>query len=318
MICVTVQRAVRRYAEATGKGDGLTRMEIEAISGAATIALASTAVFLLIAKAWAALSHRITRATVFSDQILHEAAHRFRNEFDRLTRSQSTYLSSALAFAVLFAAAYLLQAKDFFPGYPAWQINLQLTFVVLASAYVTYRLGRTVLARHQIKFVRDANIAIGHQLRQLPRGDTRVFHDVQTAAGIVDHVVVSQNGLYAIHVIARRPARDGNAKLKGNSIEFSAARLSNTDAIESVIGVTAKTRRLEKELGELLGHPTRIRAVLAVPGWDVTEQTGNEHLLVNERNVSIIEGWKDNKYFLMNEDVAAILEELTARCCSTA
>ncbi len=97
-------------------------MDIEAISGAATVALASTIVFLLIAKSWSALSRTVSSTSSFADSIMHEAAQRFRDELDRLSISQSIYLSGALVFFVLFAAAYVLKAQELFAGYPRWQL----------------------------------------------------------------------------------------------------------------------------------------------------------------------------------------------------
>ena len=103
-------------------------MDIDAISGAATVALTSTILFLLVAKSWSVLSRSVSSTPSFADSIMHEAAQRFRDELDRLTISQAIYLSGALVFLVLFAAAYVLQAQELFAGYPSWQLWLQFAF----------------------------------------------------------------------------------------------------------------------------------------------------------------------------------------------
>jgi hypothetical protein len=284
-------------------------MELEAISGAATVALTSTIVFLLIAKTWNAISRSIGSVPNFSDRIMHEAAQRFRDELDRLTSSQSTYLSGTLVFAMLFVAAYVLQAKQLFVGYPSWQLYLQLGFLLLVFGFAVFSLAKTVLRRHQMKFLRDANVAIGHQLQQVSAEGTRVFHDVGTSAGTVDHVVVGQKGLYAINVVARRSSKLAHAKLRENNIEYS-----NSKAIQSIVDINAKTSRLQKDFRELLGHRIRVRSVIAVPGWDIDEQSSDEHLLVNERTIAMLSGWNDKTDYLMNEDVTALQAELTSRC----
>lgn len=284
-------------------------MDIEAISGAATVALTSTILFLLIAKFWSALSRTVGSGPTFADSIMHEAAQRFRDELDRLSASQSIYLGGALVFAMLFTAAYVLQAEQLFVGYPDWQLYIQLAFLTLAVGFATYYLGKTILTRRQVKFLQDANIAIGHQLQQISSGATRVFHDVVTTAGVVDHVVISQTGLYAINVVARRAAGDANVRLHGNALQFSNAK---TD--ESIVDIAARTRRLEKEFTDLLGHKVRVRSVIAAPGWEVIEQSNDDHLLVNERNIAMLMGWKDNTDHLMNEDVDALKKEMTMRC----
>ena len=284
-------------------------MELEAISGAATVALTSTIVFLLIAKTWNIVSRTISSTPSFSDRIMHEAAQRFRDELERLSSSQSMYLSGILVFITLFVAAYILQAKHLFAGYPIWQIYLQLSFLLLVLAYAAYYLFKTVFSRHHVKFVRDANIAVGHQLQQMSVQGTRVFHDVATSAGIVDHVIIGQKGLYAVNVVAQRARKRGQTRLKENKLQFS-----NNKAEQSIVDIAAKAIRLQKEFRDLLGHNVRVRSVIAIPGWDIGEQSDENHLLVNERTIAMLSGWKDNSDYLMNEDVDALQSELTSRC----
>ena len=284
-------------------------MDIEAFSGAATVALASTIFFLLVAKSWAALNRTVGSAPSFSDSIMHEAAQRFRDELERLSASQAIYLSGTLVFLVLFAAAYVLQARSLFDGYPAWQLWLQIGFLTLTAFVAAWRLGRTILARREVKFVRDANVAVGHQLQQISAGANRVFHDVATSAGVVDHVLVGQTGVYAINVVARRGGKNGSARLQDNAVVFS----GRSDVI-SVVDLMASATRLEKEIAQLLGHKVRVRSVIAVPGWEIGEQSSDKHLLVNERTIPMLRGWRDQSDYLMNEDVDALQSELTARC----
>ncbi|MBT8082138.1 MAG: NERD domain-containing protein [Gammaproteobacteria bacterium] len=284
-------------------------MNIEAISGAATVAVASTVLFLVIAKSWNALSRTVGSTPSFADSIMHEAAQRFRDELERLSRSQAIYLSSALVFIVLFLAAYALRAQELFAGYPAWQLWLQVAFLALAAIFAGWRLGRTILARHEVKFMRDANIAIGHQLQQIAAGSSRVFHDVATSAGVVDHVVVGPRGIYGINVVARRARKRGSAFLQGNELTFS-----QRYGVVPLANIAASTARLEKEISRLLGCKVRVRSVIAAPGWDIGEQASENHLLVNERTISMMRGWRDSSDHLMNEDVQSLCDELTARC----
>ena len=284
-------------------------MDIEAISGAATVALASTILFLLVAKSWSVLSRTVSSTPSFADSIMREAAQRFRDELDRLTRSQSIYLSGTLVFLVLFGAAYILQARSLFAGYPAWQLWLQIGFLSVAALLAAWRLGQTVLKRRHVKFVRDANVAIGHQLQRISTGANRIFHDVETSAGIIDHVLVGQSGIYAVNVVARRGGRNGNAALTNSHVVFSGGNISTP-----IVSIAASTARLEKEICRLLGHKARVRSVIAVPGWNIGEQANEQHLLVNERTISMIRGWKDQSDYLMNDDVDIVQRELTLRC----
>jgi hypothetical protein len=284
-------------------------MDIEAISGAATVALTSTLVFILIAKSWQILSRSVNGTPNFANSIMHESAQRFRDEFDRLTSSQSTYLSASLVFVVLYGAAYILNAERLFVDYPAWQLHMLLATLFAAAIFASYRLTKTILAKRQIRLLRDANIAIGHQLQRIATGFGRVYHDVQTANGVVDHVIVGQNGIYAINVFACRAPKDATVAIKDNDLQ-----LLPGDRDISIVDTIAKTSRLERELGSLINNKIRVRSVIAVPGWQIGGQTSEDHLVVNESNLPMLLGWKDKADYLMDEDVIAIHEQLTLRC----
>lgn len=288
-------------------------MDLEAISGAATVALASTVLFMLIAKFWNALTRAVGSGSTFADSIMQEAAQRFRDELQRLSTSHSTYLGAALVFAMLFVAAYVLQAQKLYVGYPHWQLYLLLVFLVLAVGFALYKLLSTIFAMRQIRFLQDANIAIGHQLQQISGGMTQVFHDVRTSAGIIDHVVIGQTGLYAVNVVAKRARNGHSVRLHGNALQFS-----NSENGLSIVDFAARAARLEKEFHKLLGHGVRVRSVIAAPGWDIGEQTNEHHLLVNEWNIGMLRGWRDDSDHLLNEEVDALKIAMTAKCLRSA
>ena len=284
-------------------------MDIESISGAATVALTSTLVFVLIAKSWQLINRTVSSSPSFSGSIMHEAAQRFRDEFDRLSSSQATYLSAGVVFAVLFVAAYVLQARQLFIGYPIWQLYILLGALVSGALLALFRLTRTVLARHRVKLRRDANIAVGHQLQRLAAGVGRTYHDVETSTGVIDHIIVGHNGAYAVSVFAQVSAKKGAVTLDANELQFDP-----TGKTRSIVATKAKIASLEREFRRLLDHRVRVRSVIAIPGWEIGEQGSEEHLLVNERNLPMLSGWKDQADYLMDEDVDALHNLLTTRC----
>ncbi len=284
-------------------------MDIESFSGAATVALASTVLFVLIAKSWQLVARNVGATPNFSDSIMREAAQRFRDEFDRLSRSQSTYLSAALVFVVLFVAAYALRAERIFDGYPQWQLMVLIVLLAVAALVALHRLVRTALARRRIKLRRDANIAIGHQLQRLAGGVGRTYHDVETAEGVIDHLIVGANGTYAVTVVAQPPQKNGEVELHNSELIFS-PRPSKV----SVVPTKARIASIEREFRRLLDHRVRVRSVIAAPGWEIAGESSDEHLLVNERSLPMLRGWRDKSDHLMNEDVDALQQMLTARC----
>lgn len=284
-------------------------MDIEAISGAAAVALGCAILFLLIGRSWQAFVRNVGPGPRFSDSIMHEAAQHLREELQTLTSKQSTYLGGAMAFVLVFGVAYTFRAQELFSGYPRWQMYVLLALLVVAALLAAWRLVCTMHARGRVRLQHDANVAVGHQLRQIAPGTSRVYHEVPTSAGIVDHVVVGTSGIYAVNVVARRPSSNGAVELAENGLCFSPSGHT-----ASIVELAAKSNRLGRELSKALGHKIRVRSVLAVPGWQIAKQTDENHLLVNERTLGMIKGWRDSSDNLMNDDVAAIQADLTRRC----
>jgi hypothetical protein len=109
-------------------------MNLEAVSGALTIAMFSSLLFVVIATAWLSLNRTLSSGNRFSGSIMFEAAQRFRDQFDSLTRLQSIYLASALVFLVIFLTAYLLGPDRIFEDLPKWQLIALLGAVSLLGS----------------------------------------------------------------------------------------------------------------------------------------------------------------------------------------
>ena len=284
-------------------------MNIESFSGAATVAAACTIVFVLVMKFAQVITRSVDSGPRFADGIMRESAQRFRDEFERLNNSQSIYLSAALVFILLFVAAHALHAERLYAGYPNWQLNIFIVALTAGALLVVWKLVRNFITRRQVRLLRDANIAVGHELQSIATDFGHIYHDVETSAGIIDHVVVGQSGAYAVNVFARQPQRNGHVELENNELHFMP-----TDKSDSIVATGKRIAALEREFRRLLDHRVRVRSVIAVPGWEVREQSNDEHLLVNVRGLPMLRGWKDQADYLMNEDLEALrkmLQDLT-------
>ena len=144
--------------------------------------------------------------------------------------------------------------------------------------------------------------------KKLTANQNRVFHDVPCAAGTIDNVIVGLHGVYTVSVIARKAGKKNGAVLKGDRLTF------NDKHIISVKRSATKSDQLAKEIRKLTGQDIRVRSVIAIPGWEIDSQQSSEFLVVNERNLAMLTGWKDPKDYLMNEDVQSVQEMLTERC----
>lgn len=282
-------------------------MDLTLFSGPAAIALASTIFFLLIIKSWAAFV-RSTTTTRFPESIMLEPAQRIRDRLSGYSHEQSVYLVSILVFTVVFSIVYLFPPERLFDNVPKWQLYVVLALLSIALASLAYKIVHIVMVRRRLLFSRDANMAVGHALQKITINQNRVFHDVPSAAGRIDHVIVGLHGIYTVSVIARKSERDACAVLQGDRLSFGEKH------VISVKRSAAKSQQLATEIRKVTGHDIRVRSVIAIPGWQIESQQSSDFLVVNERNLAMLTGWKDQKDYLMNEDVEAVHELLTQRC----
>ena len=281
-------------------------MNLESLTTAGTLAFATALLFLVSARAWHALTRMAMGAPIFRDSTMREAAQRFRDETDRLSRNHAAYLAAALIASFIFAVAIGFEMGGRYRGYPTWQLGLVVTLLASFGVFVLFKLATTLKKLALARFQRDASIAIGHQLLRFATTHGAVFHDVDVGEKFVDHVLVGHDGAYAIHVIAERNRGRRAARLTGEQLVLGKESYS-------LDRFTNNAHRLSAAFSKLAGHKIPVRSVVAIPGWDVDSQQGNKHLLVNERTLPMLTGWKSRTDYLMNEDVAAILEYLTDR-----
>lgn len=284
-----------------------SRMDLEAIGGAASIALLGSAVFALTARAWIALALGHVGRLPFSGVLLPESAQRFRDELELLGRKQSVLLASALAFAVLFAFALLSNASRMLSGADVWLLIAAGVIVVAGIAWGAYRLARVVLQRRRLVFSRNANIVVGQALDKITGDLNRVFHDVDCAGEIVDHVLVGLKGIYAIFVVARRPSRNNTVRVHDSRLWFA-----GRDGV-ALVRFAATADKLAGLFRKALGSRVRVRTVLVLPGWEIEAESTEDFLIVNERSLVMLRGWADRSEYLMNEDVESLHELLGER-----
>ncbi len=151
--------------------------------------------------------------------------------------------------------------------------------------------------------------ATGHGLQKLAGNRNRVFYDVPCGAGVIDNVIVGLHGVYAVHVVARKAGKVNRIRLEGDNLIFATGGHSL-----SLTGFGQRTNQLAGEFSKALKHEVNVRCVVVVPGWEIESQESDNHLIVNERNLAMLCGWKDENDYLMSEEVEKLHEVLTKRC----
>jgi len=296
--------------------DGFIDISLNALASAMFVAMAVSAMFVMLVRTWDLAGKLFGRRSPFSGHILYEAGHPLRIGLTQLNASCSTGLAALVFFLLAFVAALLLRRDGWMDFAHRW---LQILFCLLlasALAYFVYRLATLARLRRRLVFARDAHIAVGHGLQRTLGDANRIFHHVSggsLARESIDHVVVGPSGVYAIQVVVRRPGR-GESDEPGVTIQGNELHFGKSDETVSIAGLSARRKLLSRDLSRIAEQPLRIRSVIALPGWQIREQNSDSHLLVNENLLAMIRGWSDPQEYLMNDQVAAISKFLAERC----
>jgi hypothetical protein len=284
-------------------------MNIYAISGAATIALTSAVLFALLGWSWHALTRPFRWVVHFPASIMGEAAQSFRDEIESLGRKQGVALAAGFVFAAVYFTSYLVLPQTLFEDMPPWQLFAVLAILCSVGVYGACRMLRAELRRRRLEFERDAHIATGQGLQKLLGSHNRVFHEVPNGHSTIANVVAGLNGVYAVHVVAQRPGRHNKLRLQGDRLFFAPGKHSIP-----VSEFIERSERLARDLKKALQFSIRVRTVLSIPGWELEQQSGDACLVVNERNLVMLRGWKHPDDHLMHEDVEKLHDLLTERC----
>lgn len=285
---------------------------------ALAIALAGSLVFMAVGHAWMAVGARLQRRNPFGELILLEPGHRVRQNLQSLDRSYYLCLAGLLVYLLLLFVSYLLLSivspalsQSLSSVAPQWVWPALSVLLALVSLILPFRVVKLKQARARFGFRRTASIAVGHALQRIASRGYNIYHDVRVGNHVIDNVVIGAKGAYAVNVfvLGNNRAKNGTVRLDDSSLVFGKAKTS------APVGVSVnRVGGLSKELSKVIGHPIRVRSVIAVPGWNVVSTDSDKHLLVNEKNVVMLTGWTDPDTYLMDDDVAQIHDYLATRC----
>ncbi len=281
------------------------------IFSALVIALVGSVVFTAVGHAWIVVGAKLQRRSPFAEIVLLEPGHRLRRQLQDLDRSYYRYLSSLLVYGLLFVVAFAFQSEPLPYDAHAWVWWALLVLVIVVSLFLPFRVLKLKWARSRLEFRRAANIAVGHSLQRLASRGYNVYHEVRLGDHIVDNLVIGAKGAYAVNVFVldKKRNKKGTVRLDGSRLIFGNARTS------APVGMFVnRVSGFSKELSKVIGHPIRVRSVIAVPGWNVTATNSAKHLLVNEKTVVMLTGWTDPDTYLMDDEVVQIRDYLAARC----
>lgn len=130
----------------------------------------------------------------------------------------------------------------------------------------------------QLKLARDGEKAVGQYLDALREEGARILHDIKGDNFNVDHVVLSEHGIFVIDTKTHRKPAKGETKIrvKNDEVYVDNYRMERNPLKQS----RALSRWVQDLLQETTGKKYPVQGVVVFPGWYVEKMTGKEDIWV--------------------------------------
>ena len=249
----------------------------------------------------------------FPDLTSNAAGERARAALRAAERDLLLFAAAASA-ALTATAALWIYGSARLTGLWMW-LSFALACVLFAAWWVF--LVRGFIIWRRCRYAARAHVALGATLARLAMHSHRTFHDVPLGELTLDHVVVGKLGAYAITLVARRPGKQGNVvRINGRSIEFQ----DGFALLDTLALAERGARALADASAKGLSHRPHVLPVVAVPGWEIAPPQGQagEVFLINEKSAVLLLRASKPADQLMDQDAAALQEQLTHLCVNKA
>jgi len=192
--------------------------------------------------------------------------------------------------------------------------------IILALCYMTFsgiQLNKMLRQRHKEVLGLDCERAVGQELSQLMLDGYRIFHDFQADKFNIDHIVIGENGVFAIETKGRAKPDRGKGKEEarvtydGQSLQFPS--WSEQEPLEQA---KRQAAWLSNWLSKAVGAPVAVKPVLALPGWYV-ERKKPDFIIFNGKNPQFLLKFKAESP-LSSEMIQRVAHQIDQRCRNVA
>jgi hypothetical protein len=224
----------------------------------------------------------------------------------------AAHLAAGFVLLSVFVALFFAGREGWWSDLAPWAWWLVSLFLALVAACEVHVLLGLWQARRRAVRSLDAHLATGQRLEYVAARGNFLFHSVPAGGDCIDHVVLGPNGVYAVHVLDEPLRGDRRARLENGSVVFG-----DGDR-RPLAGWRHRVANLARELESGLGHALKIRSVIVVPDREVAAAEEGDVLLVNQSGLTMMTGWRDQRAFLLDEEVACLERLLSQRVSSRA
>lgn len=267
----------------------------------ALIPLALTLLGLLpmfaIVLVWRGMERRYVRESPLTRNLLRPPGYSLQKKIDDLGQDIDIFLLASMMIPVFVFLIHICQS--YFIGESESMLRTASSIVAGAGLTVLsgWRLISLFKKRKQFVLGLEGERATGEELNQLMLDGCRVFHDIPFKYGNIDHVVVSQSGVYTVNSKMLGKPKSGNATAE-ITVDHPRGVVCFPDREYRIPVEQFETEAnwLSQHLASAVGQPVKVEPILALPGWFVKERIGRGAVFV-------INPCKPKKFFVQNRQV---------------
>ena len=208
-----------------------------------------------------------TKKSPLTDKPLRYAGQSLDEQFDKLVNEK--VLPYILA-VVLFTFMAIQEWISYFFKRPPQPMGYTI-LAILIAVFSFVKIRKLVGVGRSISLGRDGERVVGQFLEDLRQSGCRVFHDIVGDGFNLDHVVISEKGIFVIETKTYSKPRKGECKIiyDGKHLRFQGEHPTDKPLIQ----VIAAAKWLQGVLKESTGKDFTVKPVVVFPGWYV-ESTG--------------------------------------------
>ena len=166
---------------------------------------------------------------------------------------------------------------DWLLWYQVIKLPNPIIISVSAIGVLVYSFFRFIKIRKRVRALRlgrDGERAVGQTLDALKRKGYRIFHDLVGEGFNLDHVIVSEHGVFSIETKTYSKPAKGGCKIihSGDGISINGYKPDK----KIIIQVLAQKSWLEKHIATIAGLKVSVKPIVVFPGWYIENHQNNK------------------------------------------
>jgi hypothetical protein len=241
---------------------------------------ATTGIMLLVLEWWRNKIRKRNRRSPLTRKMLRSPGETLRTEIEELD-AENTFVI-IMTFMGPFLLYSITLSQIHFSSRPNPTVSW-IGFLVIGVAALVYFLRQIFANFETIRRKRlgmEGEIATGEELNQLMLHGCRVFHDLPFEYGNIDHVVVSQSGVFSVET--KTLAKSNESGSEKVTVDFTNNRIQFSDWNWGIPFKQLETnsRWLSQYLSNATGMRIEAEAMLALPGYYIEKRIGKSNVFV--------------------------------------